>query len=78
MNNVVKQWYDLKGNLQRSQLYRVDKDGSEKGSAYEGDFDIIDGIHVELSHVRDSRTMYNHINKNWHGVTEKIIKVYRE
>jgi hypothetical protein len=41
-------------------------------------FDIIDGTHAKLGHVRDCRMMYNHINKVWYGVTEKIIKMYRD
>jgi hypothetical protein len=80
MNNV-KQRYYLKGNLEKCQLYRVDKGESEKGNrmaTYENVFDIIDEAHLKLAHVRDSRTMYNHINKIWYGVTEKIVKVYRD
>ena len=79
MNNV-KQRYYLKGNVRNHQLYRVDKD-SDRGNriaTYERVFDIIDMTHVKLGHVRDCRTMYNHINKVWYGVTEKIIKVYRD
>ncbi len=63
MNNV-KQRYYLKGNLQNS-LYRVDKE-SDRGNqiaTIENVFDIIDGTHVKLGHVRDFRTTYNHINK---------------
>jgi hypothetical protein len=41
-------------------------------------FDIIDGTHVKLGHVRGCRTIYNHINKVWYGVTEKVRKVYRD
>ncbi len=79
MNNV-KQCYYLKGNLRNSQLYRVDKEGDRGNrlATIENVFDIIDGTHVKLGHVRDCRTMYNHINKVWYGVTEKNIKVYRD
>ncbi len=47
-------------------------------ATYENVFDIIDEVHLKLTHVRDSRTMYNHINRIWYEVTEKIIKVYRD
>ena len=47
-------------------------------ATYENVFDIIDEVHLKLTHVRDSRTMYNHINRIWYGVTEKIVKVYRD
>ncbi len=66
--------YYLRGNLQNCQLYRVDKGGSEKGNqmaTYEKVFDIIDEVRLKLARVRDSRTMYNHINSIWYGVTEK-------
>ena len=68
----------LKQFRKNSQLYRVGK-GSDRGyqiATYENVFDIIDEAHVKLGHVRDCRTMYNHIKKVWYGVTEKNIKLY--
>ena len=47
-------------------------------ATYENVFDIIDEVHLKLTHVRDSRTMYNHINRIWYEATEKIVKVYRD
>jgi hypothetical protein len=62
-SNEMKQRYYLKGNLRGNQI-----------ATYENVFDIIDGTHVKLGHVRECRTMYNHINKVWYGVPEKVIK----
>ncbi len=41
-------------------------------------FDIIDEAHLHLAHAKGSCTMYNFIGKVWHGITEKVIKVYRD
>jgi hypothetical protein len=70
----VKQRYYLKGNLQNSQLYRVDKDSGRGNriATIENVFNIIDTTHLKLGHVRDCRTVYNCINKVWYGVTEKL------